>query len=289
MRKTRVIATGGFGNQLFIWSIAHEIASREKTRVIIYFDESSTDEFIRCGRLFELSEYCNHGIEVRVSGKLKLILRLVDKTNKENRPAGLILKKILGLWDESESESEFGLVNDLSQVRILRGFFQDSKLALRSIEAFTGEILSFFEKVSVNQFQPKVDYDFIHIRRGDYLNLSETWGVLSMNYFIKLYRVENPTIISTDDENSVVQIREQFPNANVLGPSMITEMQAFKLMLNASRVIASNSSFSWWGAILANKQKGADIIFPNPWTLHEWPNLSLSPVHGARESKSDFL
>ena len=285
MRKTRLIATGGFGNQLFIWSIAHEIASRGKTRVVIYFDDSSTGEFIRLGRLFELSEYCNHGIEVRVSSKLKKVLRLADKTNKENRPVGLAIKKILGLWEESE----FGIVDDLSQIRILRGFFQDSELALRCIEAFTGEILSFFEKVSVDQFQPKVDYDFIHIRRGDYLNLTETWGVLSMDYFIRHYRAENSTIVSTDDENSVVQIKEKFPNACVLGPSMISEMQAFKLMLNASRVIASNSSFSWWGAILANRLKGSDVTLPNPWTLHKWPNLSLSPVPGTRESKSDFL
>jgi hypothetical protein len=60
-------------------------------------------------------------------------------------------------------------------------------------------------------------------------------------------------------------------------------------MINAARVVASNSSFSWWGAILANRLHGSEIILPNPWTRIEWSNVSLTQIPGAKESRSEFL
>ena len=285
MRKIRIVATGGLGNQLFIWSFAHEISLSQKKNVLIYFDESSSDEFVRSGKLFELSTLCRHGIEVRVSRKFKFLLRFIDKVTKELGRLGVLLKRSIGIYDESE----FRRFTQLPRVRILRGFFQEYQHVIHNIEPLSSEILRLLDRVPVGHFQPKGPYDFIHIRLGDYLNLKESWGVLSLNYFVKHYRSDLPTIISTDDEKSITEISGMFPNASVLGPNVISELQAFKLMAYASRVVTSNSSFSWWGAILANKLSGAEIVLPNPWTRVEWPNVRLTPIPGAIDSRSEFL
>lgn len=285
MRKIRIVATGGLGNQLFVWSFAHEISLSEETNVMIYFDESSSEEFARSDKLSELSSFCSHGIQVRVSGKIKFLLRLIDKVTKESESLGLMLKRAIGLYEESE----FGRFTQLPRVRILRGFFQEYEHVLRNIESLSPEILALFENTPIEQFQPKVPYDFIHIRRGDYLNLTGSWGVLSLKYFVEHYRADVPTLISTDDEKSITEISEMFPKASVLGPNIISEMQAFKLMIHSSRVVTSNSSYSWWGAILANNLNGAEIVLPNPWTRMEWPNVRLTPIPGSIESRSDFL
>ena len=285
MRKIRIVATGGLGNQLFIWSFAHEISLSQRKNVLIYFDESSSDEFVRSGKLSELSTLCRHGIEVRVSRKFKFLLRLIDKATNELEPLGLMLKRGIGIYDESE----FSKFTKISRVSILRGFFQEYEHVIHNIEPLSSEILGLLDKVSLEDFQPQAPYDFIHIRRGDYLNLKESWGVLSLNYFVKQYRADVPTIISTDDEKSIIEISELFPNASVLGPNVISELQAFKLMAYASRVVTSNSSFSWWGAILANNLTGAEIVLPSPWTRIEWPNVRLTPIPGAIDSRSEFL
>ncbi len=285
MKKIRLVATGGFGNQLFVWSMAHEISSRQKSSVIIYFVDSSSKEFVRTGRLKELSAYCSHSLKVKVSWRFQLLLRLVDKLAKEAKPVGGLLRRAIGLYDESELSRH----TDLTRVRILRGFFQESEQVFRSFESFSSELIDSLQSVAIDHLQPQGAYDFIHIRRGDYLSLAGSWGVLSMEYFVRLFRADVPTIISTDDEKSVSEISKLFPNARVLGPDTIGELQTFKLMINASRVVASNSSFSWWGAILANRLHGSEIILPNPWTRIKWSNVSLTQIPGAKESRSEFL
>jgi hypothetical protein len=48
--------------------------------------------------------------------------------------------------------------------------------------------------------------------------------------------------------------------------------QDLQFISNAQGVIMSNSSFSWWGAYLAEKKNQATIIYPKPWFAGNFPD-----------------
>jgi hypothetical protein len=44
-----------------------------------------------------------------------------------------------------------------------------------------------------------------------------------------------------------------------------TELEDLAVLSQASSVVMSNSTFSWWGAYIAHKERNASIIYPSPW------------------------
>ena len=46
------------------------------------------------------------------------------------------------------------------------------------------------------------------------------------------------------------------------------------LMSQCSRHVISNSTYSWWGAMLSGS---ADVIWPEPWSLTHTPSPQLCP------------
>ena len=52
------------------------------------------------------------------------------------------------------------------------------------------------------------------------------------------------------------------------------EVRAFWWMLNWSQgAVISNSTYSWWGAILGAHFKGSPVVYPKVWHLEHKPNL----------------
>jgi hypothetical protein len=104
----------------------------------------------------------------------------------------------------------------------------------------------------------------LHIRRGDYLLISNNHPLCELEYYAKALQIfENydKVIIFTDDlewckgqslfDKDVFMISESKNNYIDLC-----------LMTMCSGHIIANSSFSWWGAWLANSQK---VVAPNNW------------------------
>jgi hypothetical protein len=57
----------------------------------------------------------------------------------------------------------------------------------------------------------------------------------------------------------------------IYGPNDIDEWVGLSIMSQASFVITSNSTFSWWGAHLASRNGGTAYI-PEPWFLSWIPD-----------------
>jgi len=122
-----------------------------------------------------------------------------------------------------------------------------------------------------------------HIRRGDYLEPRHRnkFGVLKMEYFLKIrdrYSLRNPVIV-TDDENLLANENvEELDPKIIVGPSELDQFEVLKLMSSAKLVVASNSSFSWWGAALS-MHKGGSAILPRPWFKADSENDKVEHIY----------
>jgi hypothetical protein len=104
----------------------------------------------------------------------------------------------------------------------------------------------------------------VHIRRGDYLSHSKTFGLLSENYFkVNLIGAINICIASDDpDLDSQAYIWSGAENVSMLNQS--EPWQIFAILSRANLLITSNSSFSYWAGLVVLRRGGRAVI-PDPW------------------------
>jgi hypothetical protein len=103
---------------------------------------------------------------------------------------------------------------------------------------------------------------FIHVRRGDYLNLSDYLPVLPMSYYneaMNWFPLGTQFIVCSDDIN---WCRQNFSGSAFLFADM-NEVETLCLMsMCTGGAIIANSSFSWWGAYLSGANR---VIAPKNW------------------------
>jgi hypothetical protein len=105
----------------------------------------------------------------------------------------------------------------------------------------------------------------IHVRRGDYIKLSQIYNVLDMNYYneamkiLGLCGVTEYLVFSNDIE----WCKNNFSGGQF---NFITEdsFTTLYLMSKCKYQIIANSAFSWWGAWL-NNNPNKQIIAPRKW------------------------
>lgn len=122
----------------------------------------------------------------------------------------------------------------------------------------------------------------LHVRRGDYLLLSEKHPVVPMSHYLKAMEVlrehgTNRFLVFSDD---LPWCRAQAWPADVeIIPDMDT-LEQFSLTMNCEHHILANSTFSWWTAWLDPKP-GKMVIAPAAWFgkayQAEFPTADLFP------------
>jgi hypothetical protein len=147
------------------------------------------------------------------------------------------------------------------------GYFQSSKNFLnykkeiRDLFLPTEEFINKLKSLHPKIFNP--NSVSIHVRRGDYLGISEVLPVLDKSYFdycVKDFEDSDIFIFSNDKE--WVKSNLNYNNSVVVeGLEDYEELWAISLCNNN---IMSNSSFSWWGSYL-NLNKNKKVIVPNIW------------------------
>jgi hypothetical protein len=96
----------------------------------------------------------------------------------------------------------------------------------------------------------------VHIRRGDYLNLSDYHVNLSMEYYTEAIKTwDGPVYVFSDD---ISWCKENFP-ADYYSEG--DPVQDLFLFASCPRKVMANSSLSWWAAYLG----GGEVIAPKQW------------------------
>jgi hypothetical protein len=114
----------------------------------------------------------------------------------------------------------------------------------------------------------------VHIRRGDYMNSLDSFGVLSSKYYNSAieFTLENSStsfsrvLVFSDD---IAVAKQLFSELNISLPVQFAESpenypeETLMLMSQSDAIIISNSTFSWWAAQLGNKSKF--VVCPSKW------------------------
>lgn len=122
----------------------------------------------------------------------------------------------------------------------------------------------------------------IHIRRGDYFlpHNVNTYGVCDVEYFeqalSRFHKLQsNLKVYVFTDDPDWVKCNLKLDDTFTLIPNYpISQFAYIELMSLCKYHIISNSSFSWWGAVL-NEQKDALVIAPNQWTKTSNKTIAL--------------
>lgn len=262
----RLIAQGGLGNQLFVWNYAHELHLEHGMKIAVVF--SGKIDTNRAIYLKDVAQYCSHDIRIRQSSILFWLFRKLDEAKcKWPRTMSFLLKQLRIITLQSPEEV-LGKISN--KTLILRGYFQNSKSVFLNHKSYQIELESWLDncvglstKELVRQFK---DYNAIHIRRGDFQHAKSTTGILSFEYFTRLTDPSLKTIIVTDDVLAIPKIEEYFPTALVLNPQDVPPPDAMFILVNATSLVTSNSTFSWWAAVIG-ATKIRSIYMPKPWNV----------------------
>jgi hypothetical protein len=168
--------------------------------------------------------------------------------------------------EPSFSYHELPNVDDL----LLTGYFQSE----RYFKEYENEIKELFTIPLeiyniIRRFLIKKNYNIekiitsVHIRRGDYLNLSEYHRLCALDYYHKAMEIikSDYYVFVSDD---IEWVKENFSGPNFIFSEFNDELLDFTLLSSCHNNIIANSSFSWWAAWL-NQDPKKIVIAPNEW------------------------
>jgi len=251
----KVLLHGRMGNQLFQFAFAYLIAKKHKAFFLLEIQKNKF--YLDCFQLtFPFNFFSNKKF-------LRIYSWLVRKITMKNQLDFLDLK------------TKLVLPEDINQT-FFNGYFQDATL-MESDKKSLQKLFSIkksFRKI----FQQKYGWVFnnkktlvISMRLGqDYkdftlpdLNnakvfLPNQWYTTILSKIEKEY--DSVLIISDEIEEAKLILGEK---ANYIFINEIPEIQ-FQMMMNADGCIIGNSSYSWWGGFL-NDKNDKKIYAPNNW------------------------
>lgn len=261
-----VKVVGGLGNQLFCFFAGNYLASINSSNLILDMSD------IRNGRSQHNVTIESFDIKGRFIGKRgNFIENLATKVSQKAKKFGL-------LKDSSEYFSNvIGFDPKVSTLPVpvtINGYFQSYKyfyhakdslhsLSLRSPSPWFVDLEKFFDS------QPVIA---VHVRRGDYKSLQDSYGLLSLDYYnacldkIRATGINLPIYVFSDDIGVAKEILgDTWGNTvNWVEPPQNSDPAESLLLMSRAKVnIIANSTFSWWGAAL-NRESNV-VYAPKKW------------------------
>jgi hypothetical protein len=274
-----LLMQGGLGNQLFQWALSLNqmtMGNRDLKYSTLLLDLKLPQITKR--------EYCLKDLipAEKFESKFKSSLKLL----------------------QSKIGNKFQIMRDITDIDSLDrntsiiyiGFFQK----LSTVDNVKKQIIKSFNESS--QFKGCLTEDqdkfiAIHVRKGDYLGHSKTrefHGLTSNKFYIDSAlqlrdqtEVERIRIFSDSQKDNKELVNDLRSKNFKVENQDSSEFLDFKGICQASAVVMSNSSFSWWGSYLADHLRKAPIIYPTPWFKDESMHPdNLFPKHWTPKVRS---
>jgi hypothetical protein len=146
---------------------------------------------------------------------------------------------------------------------MVTGFFVNWKSVSGVEEILFNELTEAFKDIETPSGLPQ-RYQVIHVRRGDFLELKDSYGILHPEYYLANADKNLTTYVCTDDKDLAQDIQSRINIQKVFGPDDLTPIEAMKLMANATLLLMSNSTLSWWAGFYCSR-KGGKVVIPKPF------------------------
>lgn len=221
---------GGLGNQMFQIATATALAKRNNDEACFNFD------------------YCHTPLQ----------------GNPANKYKGTIFSNVCNrndiTFNSVYNEPKFSYTEiPYKENLLLRGYFQSYKY----FEDYETDIQNLFI-LPTNIIENNIlNLTSVHIRRGDYVELSGYHGGCTLDYYKSaMEEIGDSTFLFFSDD--MKWVKENFKGDNVFYSDNIDEIIDLTIMSVCKNHIIANSSFSWWGAYL-NKDVNKKVIAPKQW------------------------
>lgn len=276
---------GGLGNQMFQYAAAKALSLHRNIAFKVDFD----DPYKYVKRAYGLDLF-NTSVEFATKRELaacKPKIRfekrwwLLTGRNPNNK---LFAEKTDYVFDPSLFSVEDGAY--------ISGFWQTEKYFLPIRDVLLKDFQIRHKPSAANlqllQQAAGVNAVSLHIRRGDYVTVSTTnnlHGTCDINYYKKAIeyiasKTNNPVFFVFSDDMDWVKsnLESEYPLVFVDINDDKTSYEDLRIMSTCRHHIIANSSFSWWGAWL-NDKNNKMVICPERWTnKHNSNTIDLIPT-----------
>lgn len=164
---------------------------------------------------------------------------------------------------------------------LLHGYFQFLPAIAQQVATIATDLLVSFSDLRANlRSKYSIEHGsqsaFLHVRRGDYLKHQGHW-ILPISYYLEAIASlpKSTRIFIISDDPAWCAAQEEFQDKRFLIADEPSEITSLALMsLCGGGAIIANSTFSWWGAILAMAAApDCPVFYPSIWFGAEIPYL----------------
>ena len=275
---------GGIGNQLFQMSagnyFANSLGKISKFKLPLINYENSENKIL-----------LNLASEINTIYTNKLlyskIFRFLWKIDRKLIKLSRIYSSIRKIQDfQNLPESEITKINNTTKE--IRGYFQSSLYASYSKNFVISLINSFQLSPLAMELLAKSLTDKpvgVHIRRGDYIKLESLYGLLSTEYYEGIFKDilrKQPNQKFWIFSNEIQTMKSLFSESSYIQQlyfvdfeKKLTDLESLILYSKCKGHITGNSTFSWWGAFIADKSEF--VYAPEPWSKEVKYSSNLIP------------
>jgi Glycosyl transferase family 11 len=276
--------SGRLGNQLFQWAFAHKLAINYRSQVSLFLDSFHANGF-KGDDLYSHVDKCDHIGMIARNNFAGLIIKSLDKVSNLSDSFSYKVERNLGFL---RSRNSYLIpVLPSNKPKLITGFFINSRNVEEIEKVIYPELQEILAKIQAPKNLPD-KYQYIHIRRGDYVTTDSTYGLIGANHYKRFVSNNLPLVIGTDDSESAESVIRELKPELVFSSSDSTAWQALKMMGMAESLVLANSTLSWWGGFLASN-RGKIVHSPSPFYKNDFKNDDLLQYYKFTKVSSEFL
>jgi hypothetical protein len=258
---------GGLGNQLFQYNFSKHLEN--KLGIPVKMLRSRTP--IRSDRQFELDEFLEFRNEDTHFPPFYLPTRSGPLASFISNRLERIKFRNINYQNRPFSAPVLDIAKSRRPLAIA-GYYQTTWLVEDGIERFEADLVSFLEPIS-SGIREKLDIPFdstiVHVRIGDLLHhVNRKVGVLAPGFYSSVFEkldVEpSSAIIVTDDLRGAQSLAKEVGARRVISPKEANPWQSLAIFSTSRKLVCSNSTLSWWGGFLSQRQ-GSIVAMPEQW------------------------
>lgn len=285
--KIRVFAGGGLGNQIWQYTFMQHL------RLVKHVP----------------AQFCHlQNIRGLQHTKISLLSRIQAQSFKQTQiswvPGGI--QTLFNPWNNYPLDKIWGVKYDFREFPFLDpkdlkvnwetgcvvGYFQNKNF-LEGLEKLIYEKLDTILQNQIPDLEKETKFEVIHVRGGDTTSAKnrKEIGLLSSVYYKSLLprKCSITRVVVTDDISRARQVLNGIEVDTYFDDSNLDVFQTLKLMSSAQRLVAANSTLSWWGGFLSS-QHGCEVIIPIPFFADKSNQASECLKYSKfQTSNSDFI
>jgi hypothetical protein len=285
-KRILVKVPGGLGNQLFSYFAALYV--HQRLGIPLEINLASVDSKHTSG-LFDLTSFRIHSDNISRRRNLDvliheakwfpqiLILKIIRKF-KIWFPKYLVLDSTQMNFGDVESIIDGLVVSKRRRNIEMRGYFQEAEYFekisddLKSLELMNPS--PWFHSKSIELSQS--DWIGLHIRLGDFTEISQIYGILGPNYYLEAVRmlsaktgINKIAVFSNDvrlAKEIFIPVLEQDFYVEIIsneGEQVLDPAEELKLLASCKAIIVANSTFSIWAGLIS--ERNTSVVYPHPF------------------------